>query len=56
MSGVVDIRPALLEQLKDLRLPTVRKCYEDTARRAERDAELRAVSAGSDHAGMRAAA
>src|SRR6266849_2801236 len=37
MSAVVDIRPALLEQLKDLRLPTVRECYEDTARRAERE-------------------
>jgi hypothetical protein len=36
MSAVVDVRPALLEQLKDLRLPTVRDCYEDTARRAER--------------------
>lgn len=37
MSAVVDIRRALLEQLKDLRLPTVRECYEDTARRAERE-------------------
>jgi DNA replication protein DnaC len=37
MSAVADIRPALLEQLKDLRLPTVRECYEDTARRAERE-------------------
>ena len=37
MSAVVDVRPALLEQLKDLRLPTVRECYEDTARRAERE-------------------
>ncbi len=37
MSAVVDIRPALLEQLKDLHLPTVRECYEDTARRAERE-------------------
>ncbi len=33
MSAVVDIRPALMEQLKDRRLPTVRECYEDTARR-----------------------
>src|SRR5258708_24421899 len=31
------VRPALLEPLKDLRLPTVRECYEDTARRAERE-------------------
>jgi DNA replication protein DnaC len=38
MSAVADVRPALLEQLKDLRLPTVRECYEDTARRAEREA------------------
>jgi hypothetical protein len=29
--------PALLEHLKDLHLPTVRECYEDTARRAERE-------------------
>ena len=37
MSAVADVRPALLEHLKDLRLPTVRECYEDTARRAERE-------------------
>src|SRR5450432_4455970 len=37
MSAVVDVRPALLEHLKDLRLPTVRECYEDTARLAERE-------------------
>jgi DNA replication protein DnaC len=37
MSAVAEVRPALLEQLKDLRLPTVRECYEDTARRAERE-------------------
>ena len=37
MSAAVDVGPALLEQLKDLRLPTVRECYEDTARRAERE-------------------
>jgi hypothetical protein len=28
---------ALLGQLKELRLPTVRQCYEETARRAERE-------------------
>jgi DNA replication protein DnaC len=37
MSALADVRPALLEHLKDLRLPTVRECYEDTARRAERE-------------------
>src|SRR5437588_8275985 len=37
MSAAVDVRPALLGHLKDLHLPTVRECYEDTARRAERE-------------------
>ena len=37
MSVVADVRPALIEHLKDLHLPTVRECYEDTARRAERE-------------------
>src|ERR1022692_1795129 len=37
MSAAADVRPALIEQLKDLHLPTVRVCYEDTARRAERE-------------------
>jgi DNA replication protein DnaC len=37
MSAVADIRPALMGHLKDLHLPTVRECYEDTARRAERE-------------------
>jgi DNA replication protein DnaC len=37
MSAMADVRPALLGHLKDLRLPTVRECYEDTARRAERE-------------------
>src|SRR5260370_31834949 len=37
MSAVGDVRPALIEHLKDLHLPTVRECYEDTARRAERE-------------------
>jgi hypothetical protein len=37
MSAAVEVRPALIGHLKDLRLPTVRECYEDTARRAERE-------------------
>ncbi len=37
MSAAVEVRPVLLGQLKELRLPTVRQCYEDTARRAERE-------------------
>src|ERR1022692_383878 len=37
MSAVADVGPALMGHLKDLRLPTVRECYEDTARRAERE-------------------
>src|ERR1700676_1585056 len=37
MSATADIRPALIGHLKDLHLPTVRECYEDTARRAERE-------------------
>jgi DNA replication protein DnaC len=37
MSVAADIRPALIGQLKDLHLATVRECYEDTARRAERE-------------------
>ena len=37
MSTTPDIRPALLGHLKDLHLPTVRECYEETARRAERE-------------------
>src|SRR6476620_3843910 len=37
MSTVADVRPALIGHLKDLHLPTVRDCYEDTARRAERE-------------------
>jgi len=34
MSAAVDVCPALIGQLKELHLPTVRACYEDTARRA----------------------
>jgi DNA replication protein DnaC len=37
MSGTAEVRPALMGHLKDLRLPTVRQCYEETARRAERE-------------------
>ena len=37
MSAMADVRPALIGHLKDLHLPTVRECYEDTARRAERE-------------------
>ena len=37
MSTTPDIRPALLGHLKGLHLPTVRECYEETARRAERE-------------------
>ena len=37
MTATADIRPVLMGQLKDLRLPTIRECYEDTARLAERD-------------------
>src|SRR5258708_2667976 len=35
--SAIDVRPALLGHLTDLHLPTVRECYEDTARRAERE-------------------
>ena len=37
MSAAAEVRPALLGHLKELRLPTVRQCYEETARRAERE-------------------
>ncbi len=37
MSAAVDVCPALIGQLKELHLPTVRACYEETARRAERE-------------------
>ena len=38
MSAAADVRPALIGHLKDLHLPTVRECYEETARQAEREA------------------
>ncbi len=37
MSAMADVRPALIGHLTELHLPTVRQCYEDTARRAERE-------------------
>ena len=37
MSATADVRPALIGHLKELHLPTVRDCYEDTARQAERE-------------------
>ena len=37
MSATLEVRPALMGHLKELRLPTVRQCYEETARRAERE-------------------
>ena len=37
MSMVTEVRPALIGHLRDLHLPTVRECYEETARRAERE-------------------
>jgi DNA replication protein DnaC len=37
MSATADVRPALIGHLKELHLPTVRQCYEDTARSAERE-------------------
>lgn len=37
MSATAEVRPALTGQLTELRLPTVRQCYEETARLAERE-------------------
>jgi DNA replication protein DnaC len=37
MSAAADVRPALIGHLRELHLPTVRECYEETARRAERE-------------------
>jgi hypothetical protein len=39
MSAMVNVGPALIEHLKELHLPTVRHCYEETARRAEQTYE-----------------
>lgn len=35
--GVTDVKAALTAGLTELRLPTVRHCYEETARLAERE-------------------
>jgi len=35
MSTPAQVRPSLIGHLTELRLPTVRQCYEETARRAE---------------------
>ena len=37
MSATAEVRPALIGHLKQLHLPTVRQCYEETARRAEQE-------------------
>ena len=37
MSAAAEVRPALIGHLKELHLPTVQQCYEETARRAERE-------------------
>jgi len=37
MSGGRDVRAALTENLKALHLPTMRQCYEEAARRAEKE-------------------
>jgi DNA replication protein DnaC len=37
MNAAADVRPALIGHLKQLHLPTVRQCYEPTAREAERE-------------------
>jgi len=37
VSVTTEVRPALMGHLKELRLPTVRRCYEETARQAERE-------------------
>jgi hypothetical protein len=36
-TAIVDVKTALTEGLIDLHLPTVRRCYEDAARLAERE-------------------
>jgi len=37
MSAAGQVRTALVEQLKELHLPTMRACFEETARRAEKE-------------------
>jgi hypothetical protein len=36
-TAITDVKAALTEGLTELRLPTVRQCYEETARLAERE-------------------
>ena len=36
-TAIVDVKTALTEGLTELHLPTVRRCYEDAARLAERE-------------------
>ena len=36
-TSIADVKTALTEGLTDLHLPTVRRCYEDSARLAERE-------------------
>ena len=57
MNGAMgQVRPALMEHLKDLHLPTVRGCYEETARRAEKETLSYEQYCWSFSARMRAAA
>ncbi len=37
MSAAIDVNAALVGHLKELHLPTMRRCYEDSARRAEEE-------------------
>ena len=37
MSRTVDVKAELTQSLKYLHLPTVRQCYEEVARQAERE-------------------
>ena len=37
MSGAGQVRTTLLENLKELHLPAMRACFEETARRAEKE-------------------
>jgi len=57
MSGGGDVRAALTSNLKALHLPTMRHCYEEAARRAEKETlSYETVPAGTDRAGVRRAA
>jgi hypothetical protein len=37
MSGTNQVRAALVEHLKELHLPAMRTCFEESARRAEKE-------------------